>query len=154
MSEKQQLYAHTGLLAAFSLFLFLSFVTAEADSVQRVMITISEVIGCASLAGAVISLYYIKSSQRFMILAILAFLVPWLVYGIGYEAGLDGDTSYVWVWFISLYLLLVGGFIILRISYKKTEEIFKLVPASLMFVNAILFVYLIFIHIWWSLPFV
>ncbi|MCA1022636.1 hypothetical protein GLW03_12635 [Halobacillus halophilus] len=154
MSEKQQLYAHTGLMAAFSLFLFLSFVTAEADSAQRVMITISEVIGCSAVAGAAISLYYIKSSQRMLILAILAFLAPWLVYGIGYEAGWNGDTSYVWVWFIGLYLLLTGSFIVLRMSYKKTEEIFKLVPVFLMFVNAILTAYLIFIHIWWSLPFV
>ncbi|RDY70241.1 hypothetical protein ACJA3J_05520 [Halobacillus sp. SY10] len=153
MSEKNLLYANVGCVILLGLLLFLGFVTAEADATQQVMILISEIIGGITLVVAILSLFYIKSDQRFLPLSILCFLAPWLLYGIGYEVGFDAATPYTWIWFIGLYILLIAGFIFIRIGYKKIEGHYKLVSAFLLFINAIFFVYLIFIQIWWSIPF-
>lgn len=153
MTERQLLNVNLGCVITFGLFLFLSFVTTEADATQNVMILISEIIGGVALISAIISLFFIKSDLRYLPLSILCFLAPWLVYGIGFEIGFNVDTPHTWLWFIGLYLLLISGFIFLRINYRKLEGYLKLVPVSLMFINGILFVYLIIIHIWWSLPF-
>ncbi|MGP4061884.1 hypothetical protein [Halobacillus litoralis] len=153
MTEKQLLYVNMGCVITFGLFLFLSFVTAEADATQGVMILISEIIGGLTLLCAIISLFYIKTDQRYMPVAILTFLIPWILFAIGYELGFDATTDYTWIWFIGLYLLLIAGFILMKTCYSKVLNAYKLVPAFLIFINGILFVYLIFIHIWWSLPF-
>ncbi|SEH95344.1 hypothetical protein SAMN05192559_10649 [Halobacillus karajensis] len=153
MTEKNFLYTNLGCVITFGLFLFLSLVTAESDATQHVMILISEIIGGITMAAAAASLFYIKSDQKYLPVSILGFLAPWLLYAIGYELGFDGSTNHTWVWFISLYLLLVAGFIFIRYNYRKVEGYFKLVLVFLLFINAIFFVYLLFIHIWWNLPF-
>lgn len=154
MTDRQLIYVNMAFVITFGLFLFLSFVTAEADATQNVMILISEIVGSISLIGAIVSLFYIKNDQRYLPIAILCFLAPWVLYAIGFELGFDETTKYSWIWFICLYLLLIAGFIFLRICYKKIEGYFKLIPVFLIFINAIFFVYLIFIHIWWSIPFI
>ncbi|SFJ61567.1 hypothetical protein SAMN04487936_10374 [Halobacillus dabanensis] len=154
MTERQLIYGNMGMVITFGLFLFLSFVTAEADATQDVMILISEIVGSITLISAIVSLFYIKSTQRYLPIANLCFLVPWILYAIGFELGFDETTNYSWIWFIGLYLLLITGFIFLRISYRRIEGYFKLLPVFLLFINGIFFVYLIFIHIWWSIPFI
>ncbi|WLR47687.1 hypothetical protein LC065_19685 [Halobacillus litoralis] len=153
MSEKNLLYANVGCVGLLGLLLFLSFVTAEADATQQVMILISEIIGAITLVVAFLSFYYIRSDQRYLPISVLCFLAPWLLYGIGYEIGFNASTPYTWIWFIGLYILLITGFIFIRIGYKKVEGHYKLVIAFLLFINGIFFVYLIFIQIWWSIPF-
>ncbi|WP_226576597.1 hypothetical protein [Halobacillus litoralis] len=154
MTEKRLLYVNLGSVITFVLFLFLSFVTAETESTHRVMIIICEITGGITFIFAIISLFYIRSDHRYMSVAILAFLSPWLIYALGYEMKLSSDTSYIWTWFISLYLLITAGIVLLRYCYRKVENGLKLAPVFLLFFHAIFIVYLIFIHIWWSLPFI
>ncbi|ARI78169.1 hypothetical protein [Halobacillus mangrovi] len=153
MTEKQLLYVNLGGVIAFSLFMLLSFATAEAETAHRVIIVISEVLGGLTLISAIISLSYIKSEQRFVPISIIAFLIAWLIYAIGYEVGIDETTKYSWIWFISLYIILFAGFYIIRNCYKKVLGYYKLLPPFLLFLNGMLFVFLLFIHIWWQLPF-
>ncbi|RWZ55278.1 hypothetical protein EQV77_11580 [Halobacillus fulvus] len=153
MTEKHWLYVNMGGIIAFALFLVLSFATIQTDATQNVMIWISEIVGGLLLIAAIISLFYMKSNQKFVPIAILTFLIPWVLFTIGYELGFNEDTSNVWIWFISLYILLIANFILLRISYSRIEGYNKLIPASLLFVQAIFFVFLAFFQVWWLLPF-
>ncbi|MBA2174629.1 hypothetical protein H0266_06860 [Halobacillus locisalis] len=152
VSEKQLLYVNTGLIVVFSAFLFLSFVTVQAVNTQGVMVLISEILGGLSVVSAIISLYYIKSEQKYVPVSMLGFLVPWVIFVIGYEIGINANTTLSWIWFVSLYILIIACFIILRISYNRIIGTFKLIPAFMLFINAIFFVYLVALHIWWSLP--
>ncbi|KHE73217.1 hypothetical protein [Halobacillus sp. BBL2006] len=153
MTEKQWLYVNLGGVIAFSLFVLLSFGTAEAGSAHGVMILISEIVGGLTLVSSILSLLYIKSEQRFISISIVAFLIAWLIYAIGYEIGIDGETKHSWIWFFSLYIILLAGFIVIRICYKRILGLYKLLPPFLLFLNGMLFVFIIFIHIWWHLPF-
>lgn len=153
MTEKQLLFVNMASVIVFGVFLFLSFVTAEAESTHDTMVLISEIIGGVTLIGAIISLFYIKSEQKYVSIAIISFLSPWLLFTIGYEAGVNTQTNHIWIGFIAVYIILVASFILLRKSYKRIQGAFKLIPAFLMFINAIFFVFLLFVQIWWLLPF-
>lgn len=154
MTEKQLLYVNLGGVIAFGLFVLISLVTAGTDSTHGVMVLISELIGGVTLIGAIISLFYIKSDQRFVPVSIISFLSAWLVFAIGYEIGIDSTTNQKWIWFFGSYIVLVAGFILMRLSYAKIQGAYKLLPAFLLFFNSILSVFILFFHIWWNLPFV
>ncbi|SFG43160.1 hypothetical protein SAMN05216353_14237 [Halobacillus alkaliphilus] len=75
MTKKQWEYANFGGVIAFGLFLLLSFVTAEADTVHRVMVLICEVIGAVLAVNAYLSLHYLNGERRFIPFSIMVFWV-------------------------------------------------------------------------------
>lgn len=153
MNKRVMLYINTGITALFVISLFISFATMEAEGTHQTWVTITECVGGASILLAGISLVYLKDEHRFVPLSILYFFAPWLLYALGHEIGFDASTPYVWAWFIGLYLLLIAGFILIRMLYFKMHGVYQLIPAVLLFVNGILLVYLLFLQLWWLLPF-
>ncbi len=153
LSKKQWEFTNFGGVIAFGLFLLLSFVTAEADTAHRVMVLFCEVIGAAVVVNAYLSLHHLNGERRFIPFSIMVFLGAWLVYAIGYEIGVEASTNNKWIWFLFLYIVLIAGFVLLRKMYAGLTGPFKLLPIFLLFVNAILFVFILFFNIWWSLPF-
>lgn len=152
MNEKQLLYVNIGLMIGTILFIFLSFATAQSESTHSTMVLISEIIGGLTFISALISLYYIKSDQKYIPVSILSFFVPWIIYMIGHHAGMNEETNFKWIWFISLYILTISGIIFMRSCYNKIQGIFALVPVFLIFINAIFFVFTVVLYIWWSFP--
>ncbi|MGP4076513.1 hypothetical protein [Halobacillus sp. K22] len=153
MTKKQWEYVNFGGVIAFGVFLLLSFVTAEAGTANRVMVLFCEIIGAALIVGAYLSIHHLNGERRFIPFSIMVFLSAWLVYAIGYEIGVDASTNYKWIWFLFLYIVLIAGFYFLRKMYTGLTGPFKLLPIFLLFINAILFVIILFFNIWWSLPF-
>ncbi|MCA0969734.1 hypothetical protein LCM20_03885 [Halobacillus litoralis] len=152
MSEKQLLYVNLGLLSVAILFIFLSFFTVQSESAQGTMILISEIVGGLTVISAGVSIYYIKSDQKYMPVAILSFFVPWILYVIGHHSSIGAETDMNWLWFVSLYILIIVGLVFIRISYNKIEGAFALVPVFLLFINAMFFVYLVILQVWWNVP--
>ncbi|WP_079480764.1 hypothetical protein [Halobacillus salinus] len=152
MNEKQLLYVNVGLVIGTVLFIISSFATAQSESAHSTMVLISEILGGLTIISAMISLYYIKSDQKYIPIAILSFFVPWIVYVVGHHAGINQDTNFHWIWFVSLYILSISGIILMRISYNAIQGLFALLPVFLMFLNAMFFVYTVVLFVWWSLP--
>ncbi|MFQ3543698.1 hypothetical protein Q7A53_06405 [Halobacillus rhizosphaerae] len=153
MTEKQLLFVNLGGVITFGLFLLLSLLIQNAASTQHVMILLSEIIGGLTFAAAIISIVYMKTRKRWFPVSVLSFLSIWFVYMIGYEIGIDSSSSHSWIWFLIFYITAGVSIYFLKKSYQIMEGNFKLFPAFFMFFNSMLIVYMIFLTIWWNLPF-
>ncbi|MBH0228648.1 hypothetical protein [Halobacillus yeomjeoni] len=153
MSEKHWVYTNLGAVITFGLFLTLSFVTLESGSSHDIMILITEIIGGLVLVASIVSIMYIETDQKYVPVSIISFLSAWLVFALGFELGIRSSTPYKWIWFLSLYIIFITGFIFMRKSYTKITGAFKVLPVFLMFINGTFLAFILFIHLWWSLPF-
>ncbi|UOQ43585.1 hypothetical protein MUN89_16960 [Halobacillus salinarum] len=151
LTERKLLLGNLGMIITFGVCLLLSLLLRGSG--QNAMVIISEVIGALTFITAIIAVIYIKSIQKWVPISVIAFLSVWLVFMIGYEAGIHASTPYQWIWFLVFYLVTVTSIVYLRLGYEKVEGNYKLLPAFFLFFNSMLTVSMIFIHIWWNLPF-
>ncbi|SDJ41922.1 hypothetical protein [Salimicrobium halophilum] len=152
MKEKNWLWLVVAGVSLFGIFVILSVVTLNTDTVQRVFVILSEVFGVVTLAFSIWGWVKIPS-QKWLYIAPVAFLGSWLMIGIAYEIGFDATMDHGWVWFLVYYIVAVASSVLLRFSIGKTEGKQALMPISMLFVQSIQIVYVIIIHIIWMLPF-
>ncbi|WP_173917067.1 hypothetical protein [Halobacillus sp. Marseille-Q1614] len=148
MTERQWFLGNIGGISLFGTFLLLSFLTFG----NRVIILMTETIGFLTLTLAGITLYYIRNHKKWLMISIIAFLTPWLIFSIGYEIGITESTNSYWIWFVLFYLGTIAAFVLMKKSYLKIEGLYKLFPVFFIFFNSMLFIYMAVLNFWWFLP--
>ncbi|SIS47138.1 hypothetical protein [Salimicrobium flavidum] len=152
MKEKNWLWLVITGVSLFGLFIFLSVVTMNTDTVQRVFVIISEVLGVLTLSFAIAA--WMKDNTRpWVYIGTVAFLCSWIMIAVAYEIGLSANTDNGWVWFLFYYIIAISGIVVMRLSSGKVFGKETLLPISMLFVAGIQLVYVLAVHIIWSLPF-
>ncbi|MFC7062701.1 hypothetical protein [Halobacillus seohaensis] len=149
MSEKQWIWINLGGILTFGLFLLISLITRG----QNALVVMTEIIGFITLIFAIITFIYIKNDNRWLCISIIAYTIPWIVFGVGYEIGIEESMNNFNLWFAIFYGFIIASFVFMQRSYHNLTNIFKLVPAFFLFFHSILLLYMVVLHIWWLLPF-
>ncbi len=137
-----------GSLCLFAAFLLLSFITFG----NRVIITLAEIIGILTLIYTGTAIYYIRNKKKWLLIATAAFLIPWLIYSIGYEIGITMSTNLYGIWFVLFYAVMIASFIFMKKSYPRIQGLYKLFPVFFIYFNSMLLLYMAALNVWWLLP--
>ncbi|MCP3026811.1 hypothetical protein [Halobacillus sp. A5] len=149
MTERQWLWINFGSVTAFIFFILLSLITGGQDA----LVIMTEILAVLALIVAGVTIVYHRSEAMWVAVAAAAYIVPWGVFAAGYELAVEQTTSYYHLWFIFFYIAFTAAVVFLRKSFKQLNDEFKLFPVFLLFFHAMLLLYMIFLHIWWLLPF-
>ncbi|WP_431800344.1 hypothetical protein [Halobacillus andaensis] len=148
MTVRQWVWVNFGSTAAFVLFVLLTLSTGGLPA----LVVMTEIIGFLALLVAITTIIYHRNEAMWMAVSVTAYMVPWLVFAIGYELNIGEDSNYYHLWFVLFYMALTGAIVFLKKSFLELEDQFKLFPVFLLFFHAMLLIFMIVLHIWWLLP--
>ncbi|MBM7551173.1 hypothetical protein [Thalassobacillus pellis] len=141
----------SAVLCAF--FLLISFTVAGTDTALRVMVIITEVFGAIALIAGILGIIYLRdNNDRWLSISVVSFAGVWVWLAVVFEIGLNSPFNNYWLLFITYYIFMIASIVFLRMAFTKIKTIYKVLPAVVLFANALLTVYMIFLNMWWSLP--
>ncbi|MFD1017649.1 hypothetical protein [Thalassobacillus hwangdonensis] len=135
----------------FVLFLFLDIILIGTETAFNVFALLTAIIGLIVLISAVVGTVLIINEDKWVAISIVAFLSVWVMFSIGYILGFDEPFMNYRSFFITYYIIFVVSAVFMRIAFKKIITVFKILPGVFLFINALITLYIVFMHMWWVL---